>query len=141
MKKETLTKPWILVPFIILVAWVADHFFANGDYLRLLSGWSYLGWASIFLLYLWAFRSVRLAFANIFVTSIVQDILLNTYRDYVAKVPLHIHIGGADTIYGSMFAPLAKDILGINSGYLIMGTLALILYFWPKIKKLFKRAE
>jgi hypothetical protein len=132
---------WIVLPAIIMVAWIADHFFANGDYLRLLSGWSYLGWTSIFLVYLWVFKSFRIAFANIFVTSIIQDILLNTYRDYVAGIPFHIHIGGADTIYGKMFAPLAKSICGINSGYLLMGSLAIILYVLPIIIKRFRKRK
>jgi hypothetical protein len=126
---------WLVVPVIIIVAWVADHYFANGDYLRLLSGWSYLGWTSIFLVYLWVFKSVRLAFANIFITSIIQDLLLNSYRDLVAGVPFHLHSGGADTIYGSLFTPLAGEILGINSGYIIMGGLAVLLYCWPLVRR------
>ena len=126
---------WLIVPAIILVAWVADHFAADGNYNHLLTGWSYLGWTSIFLVYLWAFRSFRLAFANIFVTSIIQDLLLNSYRDWQAGAAFHIHIGGADHIYGQIFKPLAGEILGINSGYIIMGGLAVILYCWPLVRR------
>jgi len=129
---------WVVLPVIILVAWISDHFAADGTYEHLLTGWSYLGWTSIFLVYLWVFRSVRIAFANIFITSIVQDLLLNSYRDWMAGVPWHVHIGGADHIYGEIFKPLAGEILGVNSGYVIMGGLAIILYCWPMIKRSLK---
>jgi cation transport ATPase len=118
---------WLIITVLIVIASVADYHFANGSYLRLLSGWSYLGWLALFLISLFLLRNWYRAFAAILIIAVFQDVglrLLVTKGHGFWPYPIS---NATSQIYGWWATFLNGRWFGFPNGYFMASGLAIVL--------------
>ncbi len=129
--------PLVLVMLVLAV--IADYTWAAGDYLKLLQGFSYVGWALVFVLLYLIFRNFWVALGTNLVFSAVHDFCFNLWHSISGNFQLiPMHGDAPEKIYGAWVSPLGMVWLGLKSIYFIfpvLGVILILIGIWEKRRR------
>ncbi len=118
----------VVVLGMLVMAVLADYGWANGQYITLLSGFSYVGWTLVFVLLYLLFRNFWRTLGIILIFSAVHDFfynLLHAINGHYALIPMVAD--HPEKIYGFFAAPLGWIWFGIKSIYFIFPVMGIAL--------------
>jgi hypothetical protein len=122
----------ILLGMIILVT-VADLYWTtSGDYMKLLSGFSILGWTAVFaVLFMLLKRNFLKALGTILIFTAVEDFIYNVFVDvqgHTAILPMRINFD-VYRLYGAWATGFGQIWFGVKAIYvweLVVGTMLIL---------------
>jgi len=131
----------LVIPMLILAV-IADYGWANGNYLTVLAGFSYVGWTLVFVLLYLLFRNFWYTMGTILIFSAIHDFLFNLWHaisGHYSLIPMHPD--APEKIYGGYVTCLGWVWFGLKSIYFIfpvLGILFILFGYWLKKLKLAK---